>query len=108
MQEPAWYLAGYESHEGQLELRPDALLFNRKKSNRVGTFAAFGLLGLALSNAFEPMMTIPRAEIQGAYPSPNNPNELAVYTSRGMLVFSVQNRQAWLSAIGLVPQPPPA
>jgi hypothetical protein len=105
MKEPAWYLAGYETHEGQLELLPQALVFSRKKNNRAGTFAAFGLLGLALSNPYEQMMAVPRSEIQGAYPSPNNPNEFAVYTVRGMLVFNTQNRAQWLHAIGLLPQP---
>jgi hypothetical protein len=103
MKEPAWYLAGYETHEGQLELLPDALVFSRKKDGRAGTFAAFGLLGLALSDPYEQMMTIPRAEIRGTYPSPNNPNEFAVYTIRGMLVFNTQNREPWLQALGLLP-----
>jgi hypothetical protein len=106
VKEAAWHTNGYEQYEGELELRPDALLFNRKKGNRVGTFAAFGLLGLALSNAYEPFMTIPRHEIRGTYPSPTSPTEFAVYTTRGtMLVFNVgaQNRGAWLQTLGLLP-----
>ncbi|MEO8551355.1 MAG: hypothetical protein ABI678_15335 [Kofleriaceae bacterium] len=106
MNERAWFQNGYEQCEGELELRIDALLFNRKKNNRAGTFAAFGLLGLALTNAYEHWITIPRYEIRGGYPSPTSDREFAVYTTRGtMLVFVVgaQNRHAWLQAIGLLP-----
>jgi hypothetical protein len=102
MKEAAWYLNGYERHEGQLELLPDMLIFSTKKNNRAGTFAAFGLLGLALSNAFEEMMRVPRAEIRGSYPSPNDPNEFAVYTTRGMLVFWMTNREPWIQTLGIV------
>ena len=104
--ERAWYLNGYEAYEGELELRGDLLLFNRKKANRVGTFAAFGLLGLALTNPYTTFITIPRQEIRGAYPSAANFSEFAVYTTRGqMLVFTVgaQNRDWWLQTIGLLP-----
>jgi len=108
MKDVAWYLNGYEQHEGELELRPDMLLFNRKKGGRAGTFAAFGVVGLLLTSPYEPFMAIHRAEIQGAYPSPTNPNEFAVYTARGILVFTVHNRAPWLQAIGLLPASGPA
>jgi hypothetical protein len=106
MKEPAWYTNGYEQLQGELELRDNALLFNRKKGNRVGTFAAFGLIGLALSNPYELFMTIPRHEIRGTYPSPTSPTEFAVYTTRGtMLVFNVgaPNRNWWLQTLGPLP-----
>ena|SRR6185312_6698728 len=100
--ERAWHLNGYEMHEGQLELRGDALRFNRKKGNRLGTFAVFGLLGLAFTSPYAPFITVPRHVICGAHPSSINATEFAVYTTSGaMLVFVVaaQNRAAWLRAL---------
>jgi hypothetical protein len=40
-------------YEGELELRGDALRFNRKKGNRLGTFAVFGFLGLAFASPYD-------------------------------------------------------
>jgi hypothetical protein len=102
MNERAWFLNGYEHHEGELDLRLDALRFNR-----LGVFAAFGLLGLALTSPYQSWITIPRCEIRGSYPSPMNDREFAVYTTREMLVFVVgpQNRRAWLEALGPFTQP---
>ncbi|MEP6865388.1 MAG: hypothetical protein ABJE66_32515 [Deltaproteobacteria bacterium] len=100
--ERAWHLTGYESYEGELELVGDALRFNRKKGNRLGTFAVFGLLGLALTSPYATFVTVPRYEICGVHPSSLSPTEFAVYTTRGaMLVFVVaaQNRDWWLRAL---------
>lgn len=104
--ERAWYLNGYEAYEGELEIRDDVLLFNRKKANRAGVFAAFGLLGLALTSPYTTFITVPLQDIRGAYPSETSSTEFAVYTTRGsMLVFNVgaQNRDWWLRTIGLLP-----
>jgi len=104
--ERAWHVNGYEVYEGELELRADALRFNRKKGNRLGTFAVFGLLGLAFTSPYATFITVPRHEICGAHPSTINPSELAVYTTRGaMLVFvvAVQNRDWWVRNLAAPP-----
>jgi hypothetical protein len=104
--ERAWHVNGHELYEGELELRVDALRFNRKKGNRLGTFAVFGLLGLAFTSPCATFITVPRYEICGACPSTINPNELAVYATRGaMFVFVVapQNRDWWVRNLAASP-----
>jgi hypothetical protein len=104
MKHPAWYLTGAENHEGELELRADALAFNVKKKTQGGVYLSVGPFKMNMSSAYEPMFAVPRNEIRGTYPSPNNPNEFAVYTTRGtMLVFSTADRNPWLQMLGPLP-----
>jgi hypothetical protein len=103
MKAPATHVTGYEKIEGQLELRRDQLRFNRRKDGRSGSFAAFGLLGLLLSSKYEQYISIPRGDIVGVEPSASNPEELAVTTSRGTMVFLVADREPWLRGLAAAP-----
>src|SRR5437879_1900198 len=96
MKGSATYFHGYEQYEGELEVTPAGVTFAKKKSNRAGTFAAFGLLGLMFSSKYEKLLEIPRADVTGVGATADG-GRLQVTTKNGAMIFAVGDVKAWLA-----------
>jgi hypothetical protein len=96
MKGTATYFHGYEQYEGQLEVTPAGVSFAKKKTNRAGTFAAFGLLGLMFTSKYEKLLEIPRADVTAVGATPDG-QRLQLLTRNGPMIFAVGNVNEWLA-----------